>query len=174
MTHIIQVYPHNDLLNVAHYHLSIINEKVAHGNNDALSLDCISCLTSLAFGVEAFINFVGSKVVPKWKERQPFIDKLTSVYGQIGGSFDKNSDPYKTIWELKELRDDLAHGKPIEKEIDTTSKEDLWSEMKAPWDHRLNIDYANHSYEQVKIWQRELLDRSGISIDETITAAHRK
>lgn len=113
MTHKVRVYPHNDLLNLASYHRSIINDKTDKGSQDALSLDCMSCLIALSFGVEAFINFIGYKKVPDWCERQSFKNKIAAIYKAINISFDEKNDPYLTVWKLKELRDCMAHGQPI-------------------------------------------------------------
>ena len=171
MTHKVRVYPHNDLLNLAHYHRSVINGKIENGEQDALSLDCMSCIIALSFGVEAFINFIGSNRVHDWRERQPFIDKIKEIYKAIGGSFNKTIDPYLTIWQLKELRDSMAHGQPVENDVSVSSREELWAEMRAPWGHCLNQEFINHAYAQVKIWQTELRKMWGTSIGSTITSA---
>lgn len=46
-------YPHNDLGNLAHYHLEVINQKLAREEDEGISLDCMSFLIALAFSVEA-------------------------------------------------------------------------------------------------------------------------
>ena len=173
MTHKINIYPHNDLLNLAHYHRSVINGKIERGEQDALSLDCMSCIVALAFGVEAFINFVGINKVENWDESQSFKNKIKHTYRAVGGVFDKDNDPYTTVWHLKEIRDSMAHGKPIENSVSLSSHQELWAEMRPPWDHYLNQEYINQAYTQVKAWQTELLELSDIPLDLTITAARR-
>lgn len=69
MTHRVKVYPHNDLLNLAHFQRETIRRKLATEDHDGIKLDCLSCLISLAFSVEALVNFVGHKKVSKWRER---------------------------------------------------------------------------------------------------------
>jgi len=64
----IRQYPHNDVLNRAHYHHEMIAKKLAEGNHDGIALDCTSCLIALAFSVEALVNFVGSRKVTDWNE----------------------------------------------------------------------------------------------------------
>jgi hypothetical protein len=116
-------------------------------------------------------NFIGSNRVHSWRERQQFRNKIDKIYEAVGGSFNENDDPYLTVWKLKELRDCMAHGQPVENNVSVSSHEELWSEMKAPWDHCLNQEFINHAYEQVKAWQTELLKMSGIPISSTITSA---
>ena len=72
----VQIYPHNDLTNLAHYHLEVINNKVEKKVEEAIALDCMSCLIALAFSVEAIVNFVGSKKVKAWKEKRPYDEKM--------------------------------------------------------------------------------------------------
>ena len=79
MTHKIRVYPHNDLLNLAYYQRENINDKVAVDCQDGLALDCQACIISLAFSVEALINFVGHKKVENWNEFQRYPAKLRQV-----------------------------------------------------------------------------------------------
>ena len=75
MSHKVSVYPHNDLLNLAHYQIKKINEKVANGDQDGIALDCMSVLMAMAFAVEAVINLIGHKKVMSWKERKPYREK---------------------------------------------------------------------------------------------------
>ena len=138
MAHKIRVYPHNDLFNLAHYHRHIINHKVANNDEDGLALDCLSCLISLAFTVESLINFVGSKKIKGWRERQSFRTKMTEVCDAVGLSFDENKEPFATIWKLKVLRDLIAHGHPFETVTNISSREEMRRAMECPWDEHLD------------------------------------
>jgi hypothetical protein len=169
--HQIKIFPHNDLFNLAHYHREIIRNKIASHNEEGLTLDCMSFIIATAFGIEAFINFLGSQVVDEWKERQPFKSKLDQIYGSVGEGFDKNCEPYKTVWSIKETRDSIAHGKPYEDTVKIRSTDELWLEMSAPWDNYLDSDYVEHVYEQVNNWVSELLKIANIPIESTLTSA---
>ena len=68
----IRIYPHNDLGNLARYHREVVNAKVTSGDLDGISLDCMSFFIALAFSVEAFVNFIGSKKVKNWNERAAY------------------------------------------------------------------------------------------------------
>ena len=171
MTHTIKIFLHNDLFNLAFYHLCTINDKSDRRERDALSLDCMSYFIAISFGVEAFINSVGKLKVSGWRERQPFKAKIDQIYKEIGGNFVEEVEPYTTIATLKELRDCMAHGKPIEKSVDVSTRDELWVEMDAPWAHCLTPEYVNHTYEQVKIWREDLLRLARISAVQILTSA---
>ena len=171
MTHRVRVYPHNDLSNLAHYQRETINKKIAESNEDGIDLDCLSCLISLAFSVEALLNFVGYKKVKNWKERQPYRDKMVQVCKAVGLQFSQEVDPYKTLWELKELRDSIAHGQPIEVSAKVRNREELRKAMECPWDKNLNAEYINQTYKIVVQFEKDLLEKGKISLGETLTSA---
>lgn len=60
----VRVYPHNDLLNLAFYQRETINTKVQSRIEDAISLDCPSCIISLAFATEAIANLAVHRKIP--------------------------------------------------------------------------------------------------------------
>jgi hypothetical protein len=72
--------------------------------------------------VEAYLNFVGERLAPDiWKDERNFFrkepyrgwdGKLRMVMELVGLLRMPDSRPLKTILELKELRDLIAHGKP--------------------------------------------------------------
>jgi len=171
VSHRIHVYPHNDLLNLASYQKGVIEQKLIEGIQDALALDCIACLISLAFSVEALVNFVGSKKVNDWVERQPYLNKVNQVCQSVGLEFDRTQESYARIWELKELRNSLAHGQPIETSTTARNREELREAMQCPWDEHLNPDYVFETYHAVKEFKRLLLEHGEIALGETLTSA---
>lgn len=166
-----RVYPHNDLLNLAHYHREVIERKHNHGIKDAIALDCMSCVIALAFSVEAIVNFVGAKVITNWKERLSYQDKMATIGDALGLDLDFSMEPYKTLYLLKETRDQMAHGKPIESTAEASSREAMRRAMECPWDNLLTPKFTEHAYEQVKTFEHCVLSRAGISIAETLTSA---
>jgi len=109
----------------------------------------------LAFTMEAKINFLGTKLVADWKERRPFLTKLNHVLEHVALNVDFGARPYSTIRTLKDLRDSLAHGKPLHLELDRESY--------------CNAEFANQAYEDVNgIW-RQLLFASNLSLFETLS-----
>lgn len=140
------------------------------GIKDAIGLDCMSCLISLAFTTEALVNFVGKKRVRHWKEKNYYMPKMDQVCAQAGLKFSKHTEPYKTLWELKELRDSMAHGKPEEFETEIKDRDDLRKAMECEWDKNLTPTYVNSAYDQVKEFERLLFVNCKISVGETITS----
>lgn len=168
---IIRVYPHNELLNIAHYQRKTINGKTESGIRDGIALDCLSCLISLAFGVEALVNFVGFRKIAGWQERRRFREKIEDVCAAASIEFDESEEPFLTVWQLKVTRDSIAHGQPYEGTQNASTEEELRAAMESPWHVYLTPDHINHAYDQVKIFKHLLLDNCGISIGDTLTSS---
>ena len=166
----IRVYPHNDLLSLAHYHREMIVDKTESGNADAIELDCMSCLIALAFGVEALVNFVGFRKITGWTERRSFRHKIRRVCAVAGIEFDQNEEPFLTVSQLKRTRDSMAHGQPYEGTPNLSTIEELKAAMVCPWHRNLNPNYINHACAQVKQFKDLLFDNCGISIGDTLTS----
>ena len=171
MGHKVSVYPHNDLLNLAHYQIEKINKKVEKGDQDGISLDCMSAIIAMAFSVEAVINLVGRKRVKGWRERNPYHRKAKEVCAVAGHSFNKSVEPYKTLWKLKELRDVMAHGKPIEFSASIRTREDLRKSMECEWDAYSIPEYANHAWRKVKEFEHMLFKGAKLSVGQVLTGA---
>lgn len=169
----VRVYPHNDLLNLAHYQLEVINDKLAHGVEEAISLDCLGCIISMAFSVEANVNFVGCQKVPGWRERRPYRYKVNKVCEVAGLAFDETAEPFATIWQLKETRDMIAHGQPFEGNVNVRTTEELHTAMECPWGQHLTPEYINNAYEQLKEFKHILFKGAGISLASTLTSSVR-
>lgn len=171
MGHKARVYPHNDLLNLAHYHREVIEKKETDGIREAIALDCMSCLITLAFSVEAIANLVGFKVVDLWKEKAPYMVKMQVLGEKLGFTFEPSQEPYKTLQVLKTIRDQMAHGKPFETTSEVTDKAALHRALACPWDEYLNPSFATQAYTQVKAFERRLLELAKIPLVETLTSA---
>lgn len=171
MSHRVSVFPHNDLLNLAHYQREKINEKVASGDMDGISLDCMSAIIAMAFSVEALLNLVGHKRVKGWKERDSYLKKINAVCSVAGYSFNKAIEPYETLWELKEFRDAMAHGKPIKFNVSVKTREDLRKSMSCVWDSCSTPEYVNHAWGKVKEFEHMLFKGTKLSVGETLTGA---
>lgn len=167
----VKVYPHNDLINLAYYHLQVLEGKAKSGDRDAISLDSMSCLVSLAFTSEALINLVGHKRIDNWNEWWKFQDKAKKVCTRAGLSFRKCVEPFKTVWELKTIRDSMAHGKPVEFDSNAKTRHDVFGEMQCSWDKYITPEYARHAYDKVKEFEKLLFDGCGISKKDTITGS---
>lgn len=128
---------------------------------------------ALAFSVESLINVVGVKKIGGWNERDSFLDKAKNVCTKAGTNFRKCADPYKTIWELKVQRDNMAHGKPFIVETDARSRQELFDSLDCEWDSFLVPEYVDHAYTQVKEFEKILFDGAGLSRADVITGTVR-
>lgn len=171
MGHRVHIYPHNDLMNLAHYHREVIQNKLSQKSEEALALDCMSCLIALAFSVEAIVNFVGSSKVKEWNEKSNYHQKMNNLGKVVGFQFDESTEPYTTLGRLRELRNAMAHGKPIEKMASVSSKVELKEAMAMPWDAFLTPEFSLQAFEQVKSFELALLENAGIPIGATLTSA---
>lgn len=170
MSHEAKVYPHNDLLNLAYYHRGVIEKKLKEGNREAIALDCMSCLIALAFSVEAIANFVGYKAVPEWNERASYADKMTLLGKNFGFEFDKCREPYDALQILKTIRDQMAHGKPVQSKAEVSGRDALRRAMNSPWDDYLTPKFSFNAFEQVKAFEKNLLELANIPLVETLTS----
>ncbi|WP_396334125.1 hypothetical protein [Burkholderia anthina] len=167
----IRRYPHNDLLNLAHYHHQTIEKKRAAGDNDGIALDCTSCLIALAFSVEALFNFVGSQKVREWDERAHSPEKVATLAKSLNLPLESQEEPYEAIKILRTIRNGLAHGQPHESTADVSSHSELARQMQAPWDPYRNPDTVFALHRQVKDLQKKLFEAAGIRVGETLTSA---
>ena len=74
--------------------------------------------------LEAYLNFVGERIAPEiWKDEREYFrkeryrgfdGKVRKVLELVGiAEPSRDVRPYSTVWLLKDLRDVIAHGKPI-------------------------------------------------------------
>jgi hypothetical protein len=71
-------------------------------------------LLFLAFTLEAYLDHIGSKVLPDWSKRATRLsleEKLKVVSEHLGLVFDIESDPWKAARDIRKLRNPVAHGK---------------------------------------------------------------
>jgi hypothetical protein len=171
------IYVHNDLENTAFYFKEQVKERAETQDRDGIGHDMMACLVMLAFTVEAQFNFLGFKLKgDKWKEKAPTIEKVHTVLKHLDVDNDLSQRPYKTIVDLKTLRDTLAHGKPTviktqEKEWKATEEElQKAGALVADYEVFLKEEFVAQAYEDVDAIWKELLKRSGIEIMDAITS----
>lgn len=88
----------------------------------------MAALTFSAFTLEAYTNFVSSRIFPDtWnqkRERQSSSKKIKDIFEKFELAYDAHDESTRnTIQYLTELRNELAHGKPYTKieEFDSIS-----------------------------------------------------
>ncbi|WP_374964432.1 hypothetical protein [Spongiibacter tropicus] len=170
----VRVYIHNDLSNAA-YHLKENVLRIKKEGEAGISLHILGALTLYAFTFEAKINFLGSKLNPDWKERQSFHKKLEEVFRLSGIEMDKEQRPLSSLLRLKEFRDIVAHGKPVENReeyeqiVDRGDRDELELHYPAPHDEYCELEYLLQVDEDLDNFWETALKAAGIELYETLT-----
>jgi hypothetical protein len=165
---------HNDLGNAAYYHRNVIEKKLGADDREGIGFDCMACLIMLAFGFEAQINFVGARLIEGWKERRPFAEKVEEVFTRLGLERDAAARPFASVERLKLFRDSLAHGKPVDVEIDEVvdaaqSEFAQYADLDGDWQKFCTPEGVFETYEDLESLWKEMLERGGIPVIETVT-----
>jgi hypothetical protein len=168
------IYIHNDLSNAAYYHKRAIDAKIASNEQDGIGFECMACLIALAFTVEAQINFLGFKLIPRWNEREAFHRKVDAVLTQLRVVADGTQRPFSSIETLKRFRDSIAHGKPIERSFDEeitlpADQLDRRNELRGEWEAYCTADTALNLYEDVDAIWKQLIAASGLELYDAST-----
>ena len=96
----------------------------AEGTPKGAFYDDLVAMVFVSHALEAYLNFVGGRVAPElWKNEREFFRK--EPYRGFDGKVRKvlelvelpepsrDSRPYSAVWLLKDLRDRIAHAKPM-------------------------------------------------------------
>ncbi|GLS35376.1 hypothetical protein GCM10010869_09640 [Mesorhizobium tianshanense] len=172
------IYIHNDLANAAYYFKARIEQRIANDDREGVGLEIMAGLTMLAFAIEAKLNFLGDRLVKGWRERAPALVKVETICAHVGITPDFTTRPYLSVKELKEFRDTLAHGKPLdlyfdEEVVATPDELDQRGLMHPDWETFVNKDFLARAYDDVNdIWE-DLLARSKLEVFETLTRGDR-
>ncbi|MGX8007934.1 hypothetical protein ACVDG8_002460 [Mesorhizobium sp. ORM8.1] len=169
------VFIHNDLANAAFYFKQRISERLKLNDREGVSLEMMACLTMIAFAIEAKFNFLGYRLIAKWDERAPYLVKVRKVTKHLGVAYDDRNRPYKSVHDLKDFRDTLAHGKPLElrsdKEVVTTHEElEKRGYLTADWQKKLTEQFMNDAFDDMETIWRDLLARSKLAVFDTLTS----
>lgn len=153
--------PHQSLETLAAYHLGVVSEKLDAGTNDGIAHDCTSLLIALAFYVEALMNLVGLSVFKgDWRERDAYHVKLRKLAKRLGFTVDASVEPYVTLGLLKQIRDQLAHPKPINSRMLAGSDPEAFSAISPSWYQYCEPKFASESYRQACEFKRMLVERA--------------
>jgi hypothetical protein len=165
---------HNTLANAAFYFKTRIEERLKTGDREGIAFEYMSCLLMLAFTVEAHINFLGYSLIKDWNEWKPFNVKVDDVLAHLKITADRSTRPYSVVSKLKKFRDTIAHGKPEQTSkdeiIEATAEElDQRADLRAGWEEAIAHDAVFQAHEDVDAIWKELLEKSGLSIFDTMT-----
>ncbi|UGY20996.1 hypothetical protein HAP48_0049505 (plasmid) [Bradyrhizobium septentrionale] len=166
---------HNDLDGAAFYFTEIVKKKVENGITDALTFDCMAAGTMLAFSFEAYLNFMGDRLVGLWNERDDYHKKIDRVFQKLKITPDWSKRPFSSIGAMKRLRDTLAHRKPqtIEVEKDFIDKTDGQKgkkiDLSGDWERLCSPDMIINAHDDLNEVWKLMIQKSGLDIMEIAT-----
>lgn len=168
----VRVNPHNDLGTLAYYHIETVKRKLESNQQDGIALDCTSAVIAMAFYIESLLNYVGvKKFKDEWKERAPYYKKVALLSERLKFAYDKKIEPFRTLEALKDSRDNLAHGKPMEFDTMVNSTRELSKSMRPQWTLVTEPEIVIEAFERAKEFKSMLFTRARIKPGAALTSA---
>ncbi len=173
-----QIFINQDLMNAAFHYKGEIETSIKEDNDEGLMFKAMSCLIFSTFSLEANANYIGYKIFNNWDdyEKESLEDKLTLISDEIGLDFNKGKRPFQTVTLLVKFRNSLAHGKPdtvsVVKEF--TGDPDKIAKFHYPqasWEEYCTTENALRAFEDVNTIWKEMLDKAGIEVMETLSGS---
>lgn len=168
-----KLYIHNTLENAAFLVKNTIEQKIKEDKRDSIAFDYMNLGVLLAFDFEAKLNFMGSRYVKPWEERQRWKCKANRVFKALSIERDWGKRPYSSLKIMKTLRDDIAHGKPLEEsfneEVTGDEQEVLKGKsLRQPWEKLATHEQIMQAYEDTEAVWKDMIVKSGIEIMDTV------
>jgi hypothetical protein len=169
------VYVHNDLSQSAFYFKELIENKLKDGNRSGIAYDYMACAVMIAFAFEANLNFMGYKLIKDWNEWQNWDAKVYAVLKRLEMPIVWAEGPLSSMRAMKDIRDSLAHGKPLEtteERILEVKPEDLdqANDLCAQWQKDCNHEAVFQAYKDMDDLWKEMIQKSGIPLFHAITS----
>ena len=163
-THV-EIYPQNDLFNLAYYHLRAIDDKESEGNADGLEMDCMACLLALGVTLEAIINHAATKAIPDWKAEEPnegeakkpnshYEQKLTALCEALGIKLNYGQAPFQSLREVRKVRNAMAHAFPTIEEKEIKPGRGIESVMATKWDQYAEPNKTREIYDGINTFEK--------------------
>lgn len=164
--------PHTNLWRLATHHHGVVESKLASKDATGINYDSMSAVIALAFSVEAILNFVGErKLQDEWDERAGYYKKVKALETRLNFEYKKQDEPFRTLEMLKNARDAMAHGKPVEFAISASSNNEIARAMQPEWSDATAPAAAIAAYTQVSTFKDFLLRRARIKPSTEFTSA---
>ena len=121
------------------------------------------------------LNFIGYKIIPDWNEWQNWDAKVFAVLKRLDLPIEWKERPLSSMRAMKDIRDSLAHGKPLEtteERIMEVKPEDLdqANDLRAQWQRDCNHDAVFQAYADMEDLWKQMIQKSGIPLFNTITS----
>ena len=130
----------------------------------------VASLMFSAFTLEAYLNHLGKLRNKEWDQierKYPKLEKFRTFASAAGLTLDFNARPYRTLVELFQFRDRMAHGKTttenVAAEIDVDGPRLPQINSDADWQALATIERASDAIKDVEALVKELHAASGYS-----------
>jgi hypothetical protein len=120
-----------------------------------------------AFTFEAYLNHIGGKLVPFWSDIEKSIkmkEKLSVISKQSGFAVDFGTEPWQTIKQLFQFRNEIAHGKTERLVGESIVEIDSMDELND--DNRPKTKWE-------KMISREFMLKCNVAVNEAIMIMHK-
>ena len=164
---------HNDLINAAFHLKRRIESMMESGERAGIGLDIMAATVMTAFAFEAYLNFIGDRIIKDFDERQSGKAKRKAIMEALGIQWEDGERPFSTILRLIQVRDAMAHGKPRyfkdewEAEGTHSELEQQIVSYRKGIEAEVSYDLLQEAYEDVEHLWRMMLEAAGIDRFET-------
>lgn len=133
----------------------------------------MSAVIAMTFYVEAVINYVGHKKLnDDWPEMANFAKKIALLRKATGIAYDKTVEPFSTVEMLKNARNNLAHGKPLEFTTSVSSSGELSQSMRPSWSSLVSDpEIVLKAFQDVKSFRDMLFKKARLKPGSAFTSA---
>ncbi|QTC93086.1 hypothetical protein [Brevundimonas goettingensis] len=167
---------HNDLISSAFNLKERIEKNMEKGERLGIGLDIMAAVTMTAFAFEAYLNFVGFKIIDDFEkyEREAGKKKRRRIMAALALKWDDEVRPFSTINRLISVRDAMAHGKPlyVKDEWEAVGTHNELEEQIRTYrkgiEERVTYDLLCEAYEDVEIIWRMMLKAGKIRYFDTL------
>jgi hypothetical protein len=125
-----------------------------------------------AFALEAFLNWLGPQLLRRWNylERLKPKEKLDLLTDLIHVTPDYGSRPWQIVERLFHFRNDLAHGKPESKKVEST--EDLKDFLNGKLGQTIQTEWEQFGTEENAVRAREDVEKIADLLYEKAEVKH--
>lgn len=83
---------------------------------------------------------------------------------QVLGIKETDEEPFITLSNLKQIRDEIAHPKPTEETVEISSINEVWEHLNTEWQNICTPEFAINSFNQVKEFESKVLENVAIAV----------
>ncbi len=132
----------------------------ARATEEGQFFNSMNTLVYSAFALEAFFNHIGQHLFDDWEETErkiPKYKKLKKIRKKLGINSDLKVEPYKSVRDVFNLRDSLAHGR-----TEIIVKDNMPDLVGTEWMKNCTLDNAERVYSSIRKIIDEMFQAAGL------------